>query len=498
MNTYAELRAHLQSVFAKDANTSIDVSELISMCEGILNATNLDPVLRKRLDILLRKNRDDRFICFNIEAAVFGMIVGRQMDDSSYGKILPMDSDINRFLVKTHEFTRATSASDHGDFHIINERKNAYIRKSFELTKATYKALGIPFTESLEVPKDASAKLYFVSSATLVEALFVSKNTRAFAKYGATILRILSIYESIKCSYLKKENKDMKKLIEKKDHTIEKKDEGLRVRKTTIDKFMERLDEMQREAKQDRKQMKTAIHEIKQENKKLNRAQRTMMDKLNDTFELVREIAYQSAVLPSDSKKHTYLGATLSVSKPKDSEDPVYQLYILRRQSKDIATAMRKRLGGDKKNHHVGSSIVIIPPIFTVSPIATVNAFKEKIRARCIDIVDNSEDSDLMVEDVMEPIEVKSSNVINIRKNDHVSVVDMMKMLIDEVKLAQRDSYEGSARWDSLMESNVNNRANFESGIRHEFKNSDVVLDDVDGIIAEVDTIIREKVQLLE
>ena len=77
MNTFAELRSHLTTQFNNDPEYTLDSSELTALGSEVLNASGLDPILLQRLKFLLSDERDGRYICFNTEAVIFGILSGR-------------------------------------------------------------------------------------------------------------------------------------------------------------------------------------------------------------------------------------------------------------------------------------------------------------------------------------------------------------------------------------------------------------------------------------
>ena len=97
MNTFAELRSHLIAQFNQNPEFTLDSSELTKLGSSILNESGLDPILLQRLRFLLSDERDGRYICFNTEAVVFGIL------SDATGRQLPKDSDIVKFL-NTHGF----------------------------------------------------------------------------------------------------------------------------------------------------------------------------------------------------------------------------------------------------------------------------------------------------------------------------------------------------------------------------------------------------------
>ena len=123
MNTFQELRAHLNSEFSTNPNFTLDSSELTNLGSGILNGNGLDPALLQRIRFLLADDRDDRFICFNSEAVVFGIL------SSGGRRYLAKDSDIQKFM-RDHGFNQSDSTNCTGDFHVSRERKNKYIDRS--------------------------------------------------------------------------------------------------------------------------------------------------------------------------------------------------------------------------------------------------------------------------------------------------------------------------------------------------------------------------------
>ena len=502
MNSFPQFRSYLESEFTKNPEFTLDSSELTALGSEILNGAGLDPILLQRLRFMLADERDDRFICFNAEAVTFGILTHSRSSE------LAQDSNIQRFM-REHALDEYDPETLIGDFHTTKERKNKYIQRSQRLTNRAMKALELPIDETqFTVGRNDICTLYFVSSDTFLRALFACKNTKTFSDYGARFMKLHTIYDSIKSKYLTKATKSLKKTIEKNTRALMKKDEAISQKRNTVESIMARLDEMQNEARAGTKKLETKIDEVSSDNKKLKtkvgqlhqKSNKTMeianktMAKLNETFDLLRDVAYKSASLPDDPKKHHYLGITLSVSRQKNTDLPVYKLYTTRRQSRDISTVVKKRLPGTGEKH-VGCSIILCGPIYTMSPISSVNSFREKFEERCSELIDqryqNDEDDDLTVEDIMNHIQVKDSNNISWFSNPYISVVDIVAMMIDEIKIAQRDAYDVPCEWPRLMKANETNKPIFDDRIRKiGFKDPDMVLQEVSSIVERVNTLV--------
>jgi outer membrane murein-binding lipoprotein Lpp len=340
-----------------------------------------------------------------------------------------------------------------------------------------------------------------------------------YAKYYLTLEKVFRYYTR----YEKEFNmRKLQNIITIKEATIVKdkkalmkKDEAISQKRNTVESIMARLDEMQNEARAGTKKLETKIDSVSSDNKKLKtkvgqlhqKSNKAMdianktkdianktMAKLNETFDLLKDVAYKSASLPDDPKKHHYLGITLSVSRQKNTNLPVYKLYTTRRQSRDIGTVMKKRLPGTGEKH-VGCSIILCGPIYTMSPISSVNSFREKFEERCSELIDqryqNDEDDDLTVEDIMNHIQVKDSNNISWFSNPYISVVDIVAMMIDEIKIAQRDAYDVPCEWPRLMKANETNKPIFDDRIRKiGFKDPDMILQEVSSIVKRVNTLV--------
>lgn len=495
MNSFPQFRSYLESEFTKNPEFTLDSSELTALGSEILNGAGLDSTLLQRLRYLLADERDDRFICFNAEAVIFGILSGRGAGQ------LARDSHIQDFM-RDHALQEYDPETFIGDFHTTKERKNKYIQRSQRLTKRAMKALELPIDETqFTVGRNDICTLYFVSSDTFLRALFACKNTKTFSDYGARFMKLHTIYDSIKSKYLSKATKSLKKTIEKNARALMKKDEAISQKRNTVESIMARLDEMQNEARAGTKKLETKIDEVTSDNKKLktkvgqlHQKSNKAMAKLNETFDLLKDVAYKSASLPDDPKKHHYLGITLSVSRQKNTDLPVYKLYTTRRQSRDISTVMKKRLPGTGEKH-VGCSIILCGPIYTMSPISSVNSFREKFEERCSELIDqryqNDENDDLTVEDIMDHIQVKDSNNISWFSNPYISVVDIVAMMIDEIKIAQRDAYDVPCEWPRLMKANETNKPIFDDRIRKiGFKDPDMVLQEVSSIVERVNTLV--------
>ena len=209
MNSFPQFRSYLESEFTKNPEFTLDSSELTALGSEILNGAGLDSTLLQRLRYLLADERDDRFICFNAEAVIFGILSGRGAGQ------LARDSHIQDFM-RDHALQEYDPETFIGDFHTTKERKNKYIQRSQRLTKRAMKALELPIDETqFTVGRNDICTLYFVSSDTFLRALFACKNTKTFSDYGARFMKLHTIYDSIKSKYLTKATKSLKKTIEK-------------------------------------------------------------------------------------------------------------------------------------------------------------------------------------------------------------------------------------------------------------------------------------------
>jgi hypothetical protein len=123
----------------------------------------------------------------------------------------------------------------------------------------------------------------------------------------------------------------------------------------------------------------------------------------------------------------------------------------MRRQYATIQKTMISRLAN-------GESTVLVNPIYTISPIATVNKFKEEFHNCVVDYVDETfglTHNDTMVNTIMDNVDIRGSNHIFINENVNISIADIVKMLIGEVKTSQRDSYNGNQpMWPKLAATN--------------------------------------------
>ncbi len=79
INTYSDLRVFLKKQFDANWEYKIGVTELLQLSENITNGSNLDPLLKRRAEMLLADQRDTPFICFNTEAVAFGLLKGREL-----------------------------------------------------------------------------------------------------------------------------------------------------------------------------------------------------------------------------------------------------------------------------------------------------------------------------------------------------------------------------------------------------------------------------------
>lgn len=79
INTYSDLRVFLKKQFDANWEYKIGVTELLQLSENITNGSNLDPLLKRRAEMLLADQRDTPFVCFNTEAVVFGLLKGREL-----------------------------------------------------------------------------------------------------------------------------------------------------------------------------------------------------------------------------------------------------------------------------------------------------------------------------------------------------------------------------------------------------------------------------------
>ena len=292
MNSFPQLRAHLNSEFSNNPNFTLDSSELTAIGNGILNGAGLDPMLLQRLHYLLANDRDDRFICFNAEAVMFGILsqVGRRG--------LAQDSDIAKFM-RNHAFQEYSPETFIGDFHKSRERKNKYIDKSQRLTKRVMRALDLPIDETqFTVGRNDICTLYFVSSDTFLRALFACRNTKQFSDYGARFMKLHTIYDSIKSKYLVKANKSMKKTNAKNEQALKKKDEALGQRKTKIEELLEQISRDNKAAQEENRE---GFREV---NKKVSSLE-TKIDNLVDNVDELHadhtEAAYHSTTsVPED------------------------------------------------------------------------------------------------------------------------------------------------------------------------------------------------------
>ena len=247
MNTFDQIRSHLTTQFNNDPEYTLDSSELTVLGSNILNASGLDPILLQRLRFLLSDERDGRYICFNTEAVVFGIL-----SHPSSGK-LAKDDHIKRFM-NDHGFCELSDTYS-GDYHVSRLRKNKYIDRSHRLTKRVMKTLELPTDDTeLVLGRNDMCKLYFVSSDTLLRALFACKNTKAFSDYGARFMKLHSIYDSIKLKYMTKVNKSMKKTISKKDRALAKKDEAIAGKKDRIEELLQQMREENRQRDEENRQ----------------------------------------------------------------------------------------------------------------------------------------------------------------------------------------------------------------------------------------------------
>ncbi len=76
INTHSDLRVFLKKQFDANWEYKIGVTELLQLSENITNGSNLDPLLKRRAEMLLADQRDTPFVCFNAEAVVFGLLEG--------------------------------------------------------------------------------------------------------------------------------------------------------------------------------------------------------------------------------------------------------------------------------------------------------------------------------------------------------------------------------------------------------------------------------------
>ena len=437
--TFAQLRRFIVNKFEINSDYSMTIEELIEQSKGILNTANLNPELLRRLEILLS---DENMVCFNTEAVVFGILAGRKDGQNTEQPAerliaqLPFNSHITDFLMAYH-------FADGFDYEMRKETKHPHIKASIDLTNQVRQELNMEPIE-FTFGKNCKCSMYFMESQKFLKALYVSQNTIAFAEYGSMFQSIITLYRKVHEKYLEISKNNQKKVITEQQETIAD--------------AMHEMRAFQKEVLQGQKRMANQF-ETAQAHASQQRA--TLIDTVNQTFNLVREVARNAAIPPTDLSKHTYVGIMLSVE--HDIRGNLFHLYITRSQHKRIEKSMRDRLGG-------GASTVLVNPIYTINPIATVNKFREGFRNSVIEFVDQTHgltNDDTIVDTIMNAVNIRGANNMFIRENEHTTIAGIVKMLLNEMKMSQRDSYNGTQPlWPKLTTMNKRTHRQFMERVR--------------------------------
>ena len=442
MNSFPQLRTYLESEFARDAEFSVDSSELTNLGSGILNGAGLDPMLLQRLQYLLANDRDDRFICFNAEAVMFGIL------SSANSRYLAKDSDIQRFM-REHAFQEYDPETFIGDFHKSRERKNKYIDKSQRLTKRVMRALDVPIDETqFTVGRNDICTLYFVSSDTFLRALFACRNTKQFSDYGARFMKLHTIYDSIKSKYLIKANKSMKKKNAKNEQALKKKDEALGKRKTKIEELLE---QMRRENREAREENREEFREVKTELRSVKTTLNTIVRNVDELHADHTEAAYHSTTIVPEDKSPFF--AITSFTKPDDVNPSKQYFRTWRTQKGRMMKELAKKMTETTTNRdgQIKESIheLIIDPLYFSSPVNIPIQANRRMKMICKEIADehndsrDDEDERWSMSSVIRETGIKFANVKPVWiPNDHITLKRFIGAYLDVIKDSQGRSFQ--------------------------------------------------------
>ena len=432
MNTFAELRSHLTTQFNNDPEYTLDSSELTALGSEVLNASGLDPILLQRLKFLLSDERDGRYICFNTEAVVFGILTHAKT------RSLARDSDIQRFM-NEHGFCEL-SDTDSGDYHVSRERKNKYIDRSHRLTKRVMKKLELPTTE-LVLGRNDMCKLYFVSSDTFLRALFACKNTKAFSDYGARFMKLHSIYDSIKLKYMTKVNKSMKDTISKKDRALAKKDEAIAGKK---DRIEELLQQMRDETREGFREVNTKVDTL---NVKID----TLVQNVDDLHADHTETAYHATAVVTESESPYF--AMTTFTKPNDTDPTKKYFRTWRTQQKRMMKELAKKMTETTLDRN-GSIIeseheLVISPCYFSSPVNVPIQSIRHLKLICKSIAEEHNDDRDIGDIRWSMTSVCKDTGINFSKtkpvwvaNEYISLKRFINSFLDVIKESQGRSFQ--------------------------------------------------------